>query len=54
MTNQFANYVPVQDIAQGGDSGIIELSQNIGESVSFPQPEELVQTISETVTVNFT
>ncbi len=54
MSAEFANYVPVQDIAQGGDSGIIEILQTVSESVAFPDAEELIETITETVTVNVT
>jgi hypothetical protein len=38
---------------QGGDS-VIRINQNIIESVTFPEAEGLIQSISESVTVNVT
>lgn len=54
MSTEFANYVPIQDIAQGGESGIITLTENIFESVSFPDPTSIVETITESVVVTVT
>ena len=43
----------IEPITEAGDS-VIRVNENINESVDFPQAEELVQTIIESVTVNIT
>jgi len=40
----------VEPITLGGDS-VIRVSDNINESVNFPEAEGIVQTITETVSV---
>ncbi len=43
----------IEPITEAGDS-VIRVSQNINESVEFPQAEGITQTITETVTVQVT
>ncbi len=40
----------VEPISAGGDS-VIRVQENINESVTFPESQGIVETISETVTV---
>lgn len=40
----------IEPISAGGDS-VIRISQNVNESVTFPQAEGIIETITETVTV---
>ena len=54
MSNEFPNYVPIQDIAQGGDSGVITITETFSESASFPDGTELTETITESATVQVT
>ena len=54
MSTQFANYEPIQGIQIGGGDSVIRISQNISESVSFPDPTQVTETITETVTVQVT
>lgn len=43
----------IEPISAGGDS-VIRISQNINETVTFPEAEGIIQTINETVTVQVT
>jgi len=43
----------IEPISAGGDS-VIRVQENINELVDFPQSEGIVETISETVTVQVT
>ncbi len=54
MSTQFANYEPIQGIQIGEGDSVIRLTENISQSVSFPDPTEVTETITETVTVTVT
>jgi len=43
----------VEPIGTGGDS-VIRVSENINESVTFPESQGIVETITESVTVQVT
>ena len=46
MSSEFANYVPVQDIAQGGGDSVIRIINRIvGTVVKFSQPQTITNQI---------
>jgi len=53
MAGVLGGNLPIAPIVEAGDS-VIRVRQNINENVIFPTPEELIETINESVTVQIT
>jgi hypothetical protein len=53
MVGQIGSCNAIEPIFSGGDS-VIRVKENLNQSVTFPDPESITQTITESVTVNVT
>jgi len=53
LVGVLGGFLAIAPIVEAGDS-VIRVIQNLNENVSFPAPEELIETINETVTVQVT
>lgn len=53
MAGVLGGFLAIAPVVEAGDS-VIRVRENINQTVDFPQAEELIQTINESVTVQVT
>jgi len=53
LAGVLGGFLAIAPIVEAGDS-VIRVTQNLNESVNFPAPEELIETITESVSVQVT